>query len=131
SQSLVEKMNRTGQFILTNQAHKYRYLTFKETSLPLTFTVQKTEEQSFKLTIQNPITTFLAHYHWAIADQTVYLLTEEQEAIYTTLLQLMKRLEEPSIIYEKETVSDLFSEVLPLLEKIGRVSVEESVEELV
>ena len=43
----------------------------------------------------------------------------------------MKRLEEPSIIYEKETVSDLFSEVLPLLEKIGRVSVEESVEELV
>ena len=131
SQSLVEKMNRTGQFILTNQTHKYRYLTFKETSLPLTFTVQKTEEQSFKLTIQNPITTFLAHYHWAIADQTVYLLTEEQEAIYTTLLQLMKRLEEPSIIYEKETVSDLFSEVLPLLEKIGRVSVEESVEELV
>ncbi|MBB6725714.1 SNF2 helicase associated domain-containing protein, partial [Proteus mirabilis] len=99
SQSLVEKMNRTGQFILTNQTHKYRYLTFKETSLPLTFTVQKTEEQSFKLTIQNPITTFLAHYHWAIADQTVYLLTEEQEAIYTTLLQLMKRLEEPSIIY--------------------------------
>lgn len=93
--------------------------------------MQKTEEQSFKLTIQNPITTFLAHYHWAIADQTVYLLTEEQEAIYTTLLQLMKRLEEPSIIYEKETVSDLFSEVLPLLEKIGRVSVEESVEELV
>ncbi|HHX0205745.1 TPA: SNF2 helicase associated domain-containing protein [Enterococcus faecalis] len=131
SQSLVEKMNRTGQFILTNQTHKYRYLTFKETSLPLTFTVQKTEEQSFKLTIHNPITTFLAHYHWAIADQTVYLLTEEQEAIYTTLLQLMKRLEEPSIIYEKETVSDLFSEVLPLLEKIGRVSVEESVEELV
>ena len=41
SQSLVEKMNRTGQFILTNQTHKYRYLTFKETSLPLTFTVQK------------------------------------------------------------------------------------------
>ena len=32
---------------------------------------------------------------------------------------------------KKETVSDLFSEVLPLLEKIGRVSVEESVEELV
>lgn len=30
----------------------------------------------------------------------------------------MKRLEEPSIIYEKETVSDLFSEVLPLLEKL-------------
>ncbi|MGC3657798.1 SNF2 helicase associated domain-containing protein, partial [Enterococcus faecalis] len=88
-------------------------------------------EQSFKLTIQNPITTFLAHYHSAIADLTVYLLTEEQEAIYTTLLQLMKRLEEPSIIYEKESVSDLFSEVLPLLEKIGRESVEESVEELV
>ena len=94
-------MNRTGQFILTNQTHKYRYLTFKETSLPRLQC--KTEEQSFKLTIQNPITTFLAHYHWAIADQTVYLLTEEQEAIYTTLLQLMKRLEEPSIIYEKNS----------------------------
>ncbi|MGC3051223.1 hypothetical protein ACPTKJ_15495, partial [Enterococcus faecalis] len=28
SQSLFEKMNRTGQFILTNQNHMYRYVTF-------------------------------------------------------------------------------------------------------
>lgn len=43
----------------------------------------------------------------------------------------MKCLEELFIIYEKEIVFDLFSEVLLLLEKIGWVFVEELVEELV
>ena len=90
-------MNRTGQFILTNQTHKYRYLTFKETSLPLTFTVQN-RGTKLQINYSESYYNVSAHYHWAIADQTVYLLTEEQEAIYTTLLQLMKRLEEPSIM---------------------------------
>ncbi len=77
----------------------------------------KETENNFKLTIQNPITTFQPTITGHCGSNGL-VTNEEREAIYTTLLQLMKRLEEPSIIYEKETVSDLFGEVLPLLEKL-------------
>lgn len=129
SQELLERMSKTSGFLLTDKEEKYRFLSFTDASLPLTFEVLKLDEEKFQLRIHNQITTFLAHYHWAFAGENIYQLTTEQEEIYTTLLQLMKRLEEPEIIYEKMVVSDLFSDVLPLLEKIGEVMLTEEVEE--
>jgi SNF2 family DNA or RNA helicase len=131
SQPLIEKMSSTGHFLLTNQEQKVRYLTFSQEQLPLTFSVTQLDETTFQLNIDNRLTLFLAHYHWAFAGETVYILTQEQEAIYTTLLQLMKRLTKPEVLYQKAAVSDLFSEVLPLLEKIGQVIIADEVKEKV
>ena len=110
-------MNRTGQFILTNQTHKYRYLTFKETSLPLTFTVQN---RGTKLQINYSESYYNVSSPLSLGDcGSNGLFTNRRAGSHLHhVTSLMKRLEEPSIIYEKETVSDLFSEVLPLWEKL-------------
>lgn len=131
SQELVTAMCETGHFQFVNQHQKVRYLTFSQDSLPLEFHVTKVNEATFRLSIHNHLTAFLAHYHWAMAGDKVYLLTEEQEAVYTTLQQLVKRLEKPEIFYQQQTISDLFSEVLPLLEKIGTVTIAEEVKAVV
>ncbi|GGC77282.1 DEAD/DEAH box helicase [Enterococcus wangshanyuanii] len=126
-QQLIEKMIHIPYFQLNDGEKKYRHLTFTKGALPILFDVSKQNDGTYKLMIEDRITTFLAHYQWGISDNQVYLFTSEQESIYTTLLQLLKRIEKPEIIYEKHELSDLFGSVVPLLEKIGTVSVSDEV----
>jgi SNF2 family DNA or RNA helicase len=126
-QELLEKMNHIPHFQLNDGEKKYRHLTFSKGVLPILFDVSKQVDHTYKLTITDQITTFLAHYQWGISDDQVFIFTQEQETIYSTLLQLLKRIEKPEIIYEKPELSDLFGSVLPLLEKIGTVNVSDEV----
>lgn len=119
---LLEKMIHTPHFVMNDGAHKYSQLHFSVDSLPIFFTVSK-NAVGYQLQIDNQLTTFLAHYHWGISQQKIYTFTQNQQTIYTTLLQLLKRVERPEIDYEKNELSELFGSVLPLLRQIGTVNV--------
>lgn len=126
-QQLLEKMSQLSHFQLNDEGKKYRQLTFIKSSLPIFFTISKQLDNTYKLIINDQITTFLSHYRWGFSQNQVVVFTQEQAAIYTTLLQLLKRVEKPEIIYEKQELSDLFASVIPLLKKIGTVTVSDEV----
>ncbi|WP_086349133.1 DEAD/DEAH box helicase [Candidatus Enterococcus clewellii] len=128
AQQLIEKMQINGSFHLNAADRKIRKPVFSSTELPLAFSINKDGTQ-YQLTIKNLFQPFLSHYHWGISGDTIYLLTREQEEIYSILTQLLKRMERPEVVYEQEQLSDLFSSVMPLLEKLGKVSVAENVEQ--
>lgn len=128
AQQLIEKMQINGSFHLNAADRKIRKPVFSSTELPLTFSINKDGTQ-YQLTIKNLFQPFLSHYHWGISGDTIYLLTREQEEIYSILTQLLKRMERPEVVYEQEQLSDLFSSVMPLLEKLGKVTVAENVEQ--
>ena len=129
SQQLLEQMSLTQSLQLTLGENKVRRLQFDTGELPIRFTVKKTPEDQFKLLIDHLFAPYLSHYHWGILEQHIYKLSREQEDIYAMLLQLLKRMEKAEILYEREQLSELFSSVVPLLKKIGRVSVDPEVEE--
>lgn len=125
--SLIEKMNKIPQFQLNDEGKKYRHLVFVEGTLPLFFDIRKQLDNRYTLLITDQLTTFLSHYKWGFSKEKIFMFTQEQTDIYTTLLQLLKRVEEPEIVYEKNELSDLFGSVIPLLKKIGTVTVSEEV----
>lgn len=128
AQLLLEKMQRNGTLQLNVAGKKVRKPSFSSVALPLTFSVNKAGEH-YQLKINNLFEPFLSHYHWGMIGDTIYLLTREQEEIYSILTQLLKRMERPEVIYEQAQLSDLFSSVMPLLKKLGNVSIADDVEE--
>ena len=70
---------------------------------------------------------FLSHYQWGSDKGTIYHLTKQQQTIYLTWKQLMKRFEEPEVAFHKKELSSLFKEILPLLDQIGTVAIDDEV----
>lgn len=121
---IIEKINQSGRFHLTAGDVTYKQLTFsQEKKLPIQFMVSKIEENSYQLLVRDQLNLFLAHYHWGISKEQIFRFTQEQESIYMTLLQLLKRLDQPKITYQRSEISGLFSSVIPLLKKIGEVNI--------
>lgn len=123
AQEIIEKINKTGRFHLAADELKYRKMGFSQEMLPIEFIVTKLDEEQYQLLIQDELTLFLSHYHWGLSKDQIFTFTQEQEEIYMTLLQLLKRIDQPKITYKKSEISDLFSSVMPLLRKIGEVVV--------
>lgn len=128
---LMIKMSATNHFYLNDGKNKYRHLVFKNESLPIHFNVDKLDKESYQLQINDSFSLFLAHYNWGFRQNEIYQVTQEQSMIYLTLVQLLKRVEKPQIIYKKDELSDLFSLVVPLLEKIGQLSITPLVEQTI
>ena len=131
AKQLVTKMCATTHFYMNDGKNKYRQLVFKDEELPIRFSVDKADDDTYQLQIYNSFTLFLSHYNWGFKQNEIYQVTQEQEKIYLTLVQLLKRVEKPQIIYKKDELSDLFSSVVPLLEKIGHLSISSSVEQTI
>lgn len=126
---LLEQMEQTNSFQLDFGDRKTRHVEFSEEKLPLTFIVEKTSDEQYKLVIGDLFSPYLSHYHWGVFKQKIFVLSREQEEIYSMLSQLLKRMEKAEIIYEQIQLSELFSSVVPLLKKIGDVQVRAEVEE--
>ncbi|MDR0922561.1 MAG: DEAD/DEAH box helicase [Lactobacillales bacterium] len=125
---LMERLSQSGAFTLELGDETYTSVQFIEGSLPLHFIVKKQGEDVL-LKIEDTLTAYFENYGWAFWDNRIYEFSPIQLSIYSTMKQLLKRVEIPEILYEKENISDLFSTVLPLLEQIGTVDVEEKVSE--
>ncbi|MBL1229762.1 DEAD/DEAH box helicase [Enterococcus sp. BWB1-3] len=127
SKELLEQMNQTNSLQLILDDHKIRHINFSANELPLKFVVERTADDQYKLVIGELFSPYLSHYHWGIFNQIIYILSREQEEIYSMLIQLLKRMERSEIIYEQIQLSELFSSVVPLLKKIGDVQIDDEV----
>lgn len=106
---------------------RFEAITFKE-GLPLSGQIQPAEE-GFSLRLTDPLTSYFAYYHFGFADGTFYLANHLQEALYLTYQQLMKRLDDEEIFYPLGEASQLFAQVLPVLNQIGTVTIAASLKD--
>ena len=100
---------------------RFTSVAFAE-GLPLTGQVAPAEN-GFALTINDPLTSFLAFYHYGFNEGTFYHANFAQESLYQTYQQLIKRQDKPEIFYPEKKASELFAQVLPLLNQIGTFTI--------
>lgn len=127
-QTLLKAMEATGNLTVKLQGKTYHKLT-EGTELPLAFQLKKRAEK-FELTISDSFTSYYTNYFLGFKESAYYLMSHEQQDTYITLKQLMKRLKEPVIVYEQRQLPALFRNVLPFLRKIGQVTIEPEVSQL-
>ena len=60
-----------------------------------------------------PVGTYPGHF---------YSLTKQQQAVYLTWKQLIRRFREPEVLFEKKELPSLFKEIIPLLSEVGERS---------
>lgn len=123
---LLERLASTKNLKLIVGEDTYKQIQFTTEELPLKMIVEKVQDE-FELHVNQTFDHFFSYYHWGIISGKFYELTPAQQSIYTTLEQLLKRMKEPVVSYQKSELSQLFREVLPVLKKIGQVEVQEAV----
>ena len=97
---------------------------------PLHFSVVKDQDQ-FVLHLDEKFDQLFQHYNLAMMGQTWYVLTPRQVTVYLAMDQLRKRLDEPKVRYTKENLSEMFRQIVPLLEEIAEVTIAPEVHEVV
>ncbi|WP_427813056.1 SNF2 helicase associated domain-containing protein [Enterococcus sp. 22-H-5-01] len=128
-QELLNGMEKTGNLSIVIGEKNYSEV-HEGQELPLSFQIEKRSENDFSLTVADNFTNYYSNYFLGFIENSYYLMTREQQDTYITLKQLMKRLKEPVITYEQRQLSQLFTEVLPYLRKIGRVQISSDVSEI-
>lgn len=99
-----------------------------EAELPdLEFIVSETEDGA-RLSVHHLPVKYFESYGWLVYEKKIIELIQVQQKVYVALMQLLKRTETPEIFYPEKQLADLFAYVLPTLEKIGTVTVEDSVQ---
>lgn len=127
-QPLLEQMNQTTHLQAEIGEQSYQSIQFSHQNKPLHFHVTK-EDEHYLLKAETDFDLFFAHYQMGARAGIFYTLDKKQQRIYLTFQQLLKRFEEPQILFQKTELSSLFKEVLPLLAEIGEVEVSEEVKE--
>ncbi|MEG0293045.1 DEAD/DEAH box helicase [Enterococcus sp.] len=125
-QELLEKMQKIP-FVFVSGDKKYSKLPFSDQPLPLAFTLKPHDETSYELTQVHDFDHVYQAYRWGIFKGEIYQMTAEEMEICLTTMQLMKRLDEPKIIYPKKELSLLFRQVFPFLRQVGQVDIDPEV----
>lgn len=115
----LEKLFATKRAVLLLEG---RYTTFsysKEKALTADLSFN---EENFSLDIQDPLSHYYTNYHLGFSKGTWYEFSPEEETIYLTLEQLLKHAKGEAIVFPKEDVSKLFSQILPIIKQVAKVN---------
>jgi superfamily II DNA or RNA helicase len=121
-ETLLSEMEVAGTLTITVKDKIYHEVDLIPKA-PLSFVLDQKNADVYQLTIHNPFIQYLSYYHWGFCEDGICELTLPQEEIYLALVQLMKRLDEPVISFERPQLPTLFQKVLPFLRQIGDVEV--------
>lgn len=119
--SLLEKMQLVATTLVVGE-QKLSHFRFADGQQPLRFAITE-DKQVFELKVEKNYQRVLTYYNWALLGDTFYPLSAEEQEIYLTLDQLLKRVPEGVVPYPKNELSPLFKQVIPHLRKIGEVKV--------
>ncbi|WP_159723725.1 DEAD/DEAH box helicase [Enterococcus sp. CSURQ0835] len=126
---LLQAMEQTGKLSVKLENKTYSQLVDGQ-ELPLTFHLTK-ESEHYQLKVADQFTRYFSNYFIGFVDNAYFLMSHEQQDIYITLKQLLKRLKEPAITYEQHQLSALFTDVFPYLRKIGQVVIDDVISEII
>ena len=124
----VAELSRSERLLFNTLEDKKQTILFKSGQLPITVRVTPVGTTDYNLVIEDPIELYLEKYQWAVGNHSIYELNQEQAERYELLLQLLKRLEKPEILFTKDNVGDLFSYILPNLDAIATIYVSDDLQ---
>ncbi|MDT2780760.1 SNF2 helicase associated domain-containing protein [Vagococcus fluvialis] len=124
----VAELMQTDRLVFNTPEDKKQTIIFKKEKLPIDIKVIPVRTSDYKLVIEDSLEMYLEKYQWAIGKHSIYELTKEQADRYELLLQLLKRLEEPEVLFTKNNVGELFSYILPNLDAIARIFVSDDLQ---
>lgn len=124
----VAELMQTDRLVFNTPEDKKQTIIFKKEKLPIDIKVIPVGTSDYKLVIEDSLEMYLEKYQWAIGKHSIYELTKEQADRYELLLQLLKRLEEPEVLFTKNNVGELFSYILPNLDAIARIFVSDDLQ---
>lgn len=123
---LIKKFSDSGMLTLKLAGEEYHQIFFDQQK-PLSFRLSE-EENKILLTIQDPMTAYFSYYHWGFSGNQLTVFTPQQQTIYQTLVQLLKRTDTPVIPYQQEQLPELFTQVFPQLRQIGEVEISQDIQ---
>lgn len=123
---LLEKIFASGDGLLLVSG-RYEKVAFLK-SKPLTATLEK-RQKNYALLLKDPLQHYFANYHLGFAEGNFYEFSLEEESIYQTINQLLAREKREEVILSQEELSQWFSKIFPILEKISTLQVAENLEE--
>jgi len=118
----------SGNFSFELDEETFDTVFFIDEKKPLTIFLNE-ESDKVTLRIDNPVTQIFEYYAWVFVGQEIYALENEEMEIFLTLTQLMKRLKDDKVSFEKSELSTLFGLIIPKLERIASIQIDKKVSE--
>ncbi|MEG2254539.1 MAG: DEAD/DEAH box helicase, partial [Vagococcus sp.] len=128
AQFFVEELSKTERLLFNTPSDKKQTIRFKKGKLPIEIRVVPVGTSDYKVMIKDRVEIYLEKYQWAIGNHSIYEMTTEQTERYELLLQLLKRVDKPEILFTKDNVGDLFSYILPNLDTVADVFVSDDLQ---
>lgn len=128
AQKTMQMLQNFNKLQFMEGAKKFGTVFFVEKQLPLSFHLFQ-RDRLMMLDIANLTDVYLEDYSWFISENIIYLPSSEQLQVLEPLKSFLDRYDSENIEIRKENLPDFTAYVMPLLKKIGEVTVDERVQE--
>lgn len=126
--SLLQKLQGRSVQFETYPTIDNKIEIMEHQQLPISFTIIKKSEKDFHLEIQGiKDGIWFEPYGYIYLKRSFYKLTSEQQKIISQLKARLIKPEQESLTIAKEQMAPFLSHVEPVLKKIGRINIHESV----
>ncbi len=120
----LQMLQDSGNLQFVNGKDKYKKVIFIENQLPISFELFQ-KNKSITLDILNLVDAYLDEYQWFVSSNVIFQPSKEQLRASQPLGYFLERYDGDDIEIKPENMPDFTAYVMPLLTKIGEVSVDE------
>lgn len=128
AEDTIKLIQEAGKLQFYVKDHKYKEVLFVEEQLPFSFELFQ-HEKNITLYIDNQIDAQLKNYQWFVANQVIFQPSKEQLRAFQPLQNFLQRYDGKEVKIDSIDMPDFTSYVMPLLAKIGEVSIDDDLKE--
>ncbi|MGX7417720.1 SNF2 helicase associated domain-containing protein [Carnobacterium gallinarum] len=128
AEETIQLIQETGKLQFFVGESKYKQMLFVEEQLPISFELFQQKGKVF-LYINNQMTTHLKAYQWFISKHAIFQPSKEQLRAFQPLQNFLQRYDGTEVAIDPVNMPDFTAYVLPLLAKIGDVSIDDTIQD--
>lgn len=128
AEETIQLIQETGKLQFFVEEHKYKQVLFVANQLPISFELFQ-QQGKISLYINNQMNTHLKAYQWFIAQHVIFQPSKEQMRAFQPLQNFLQRYDGEEVVIDPVDMPDFTAYVLPLLAKIGEVSIDDAIQD--
>lgn len=128
AEETIQLIQENGKLQFFVGENKHKRMIFVPNQLPISFELFQ-QNQKISLYINNQTDARLKAYHWFIAKHAIFQPSKEQLRAYQPLQNFLQRYDGKEVVIDPVNMPDFTAYVLPLLAKIGEVSIDEAIQD--
>ncbi|WP_373471119.1 SNF2 helicase associated domain-containing protein [Carnobacterium alterfunditum] len=128
AEETIQKLQDSGNLQFAAKTITYKSMMFVEEKMPFSFDISQ-KSGTVTLSITSLADSHLKEYDWFVSDNIVFKPSLEQMRAYRPLQQFLQRYDGDNITIESADMPDFTAYVMPLLVKIGNVSIDDQLKE--